>query len=89
MDENYNFYYYHFPDSLNSLERFVGDELMNTIALFAAVSLVLMIVVGGSITMASTTSAQEDSTSSQSQNETRNIANTEEKLTFWYLHKEQ
>lgn len=79
MDENYNFYYYHFPDSLNSLERFVGDELMNTIALFAAVSLLLMIVVGGSITMALTTSAQEDSTSSQSQNETRNIANTEEK----------
>lgn len=62
---------------------------MNTIALFAAVSLLLMIVVGGSITMALTTSAQEDSTSSQSQNETRNIANTEEKLTFWYLHKEQ
>lgn len=52
---------------------------MNTIALFAAVSLLLMIVVGGSITMALTTSAQEDSTSSQSQNETRNIANTEEK----------
>jgi len=52
---------------------------MNTIALFAAIFLVVMIVFGGSVTMSPTISAQENSTtSSQSQNVTGN-ASAEEK----------
>jgi len=52
---------------------------MNTVALFAGLFLVVMIVFGGSVTIAPTISAQENSTtSSQSQNATGN-ASAEEK----------
>ncbi len=52
---------------------------MNTIALFAGFFLVVLIVLGGSVTMSPTISAQENSTtSSQSQNATGN-ASAEEK----------
>jgi hypothetical protein len=52
---------------------------MNTIALFAAaISLVAMIVIGGSVALAPTISAQENLTSSQPLNSTRN-ASAEEK----------
>ena len=52
---------------------------MNTIVLFAAaISLVAMIVIGGSVAIAPTISAQENLTSSQPLNSTRN-ASAEEK----------
>jgi hypothetical protein len=52
---------------------------MNTITLFAAaISLVAMIVIGGSVAIAPTISAQENLTPSQPQNSTRN-ASAEEK----------
>src|SRR5919112_1594044 len=74
-----NFHYYcHFPDSLNSIHTFLSHKLMNIIALFVATSLVAMIVVGGTVTIAPTISAQENLTSSQPQNSTRN-ASAEEK----------
>ena len=47
---------------------------MNTIALFAAISLVAMIVVGVTVTIAPTISAQENLTPSQPQNSTRNAS---------------
>ncbi len=61
--------------------RSLGDELMNTIAPFAAISLVAMIVVGVTVTIVPTISAQENLTPSQPQDSTRN-ASAQEKLTF-------
>ena len=61
--------------------RSLGDELMNTIAPFAAISLVAMIVVGVTVTIVPTISAQENLTPSQLQDSTRN-ASAQEKLTF-------
>jgi hypothetical protein len=55
------------------------DELKNTIVLFAAaISLVAMIVIGGSVAIAPTISAQENLTSTPPLNSTRN-ASAEEK----------